>query len=47
VLLDASLVTAESSGRQRIYRMNAARLRPAERWVALAAADPSGHILLL
>ena len=46
VLLEASLVTAESSGRQRIYGVNATRLRPVERWVSRAVAGPSGHVLV-
>jgi DNA-binding transcriptional ArsR family regulator len=46
VLLDASLVKAEWAGRQRIYRIHTARLRPVERWVSRAVAGPSGHVLV-
>lgn len=47
VLLDASLVTAETAGRQRIYRLNAGRLAVVQDWVARAIQDPAGHVWVL
>jgi DNA-binding transcriptional ArsR family regulator len=44
VLLDASLVGAETDGRRRIYRLNPEPLRVVQHWVARAIADPSGHV---
>jgi DNA-binding transcriptional ArsR family regulator len=47
VLLEASLVTAETIGRQRIYHLNAGRLRVVQEWVSRAVQDPSGHVWIL
>ena len=44
VLLEASLVTAESHGRQRIYRLRAERLREVQEWITRTIQDPSGHV---
>jgi DNA-binding transcriptional ArsR family regulator len=44
VLLEASLVTAETVGRQRIYHLNAGRLRVVKEWVSRAVQYPSGHV---
>lgn len=44
VLLDASLVTAETIGRERIYRINPGRLRPVHDWITRTIADPAGHV---
>lgn len=46
VLLDAGLVDAEWSGRQRVYRLNAQPLRGVFEWAALYRDlffDPAGH----
>src|SRR5262249_11914597 len=42
--LKASLVTAETVGRERIYRVNPGRLHPVHDWISRAIADPSGHV---
>jgi DNA-binding transcriptional ArsR family regulator len=45
VLLEATLVHAEESGRQRIYRLNPARLREVRDWIApYLVKAPSGHL---
>jgi len=44
VLLRASLVTAEATGRQRIYRLNPGPLRKVQDWVVRMVTDPSGHV---
>jgi DNA-binding transcriptional ArsR family regulator len=44
VLLKASLVTADTVGRQHIYRINPAGLRPVHNWVLRTIADPAGHV---
>ena len=46
VLLEADLVRAEPTGRQRIYRLNPERLWAVARWVSRAVAAPSGHALV-
>lgn len=47
VLLDASLVTAKTTGRQRIYRLNTDRLGLVHEWVSRIIRDPSGHVWVL
>jgi DNA-binding transcriptional ArsR family regulator len=47
VLLDASLVTAETAGRQRIYRLNVHRLGVVREWVERTIEDPAGHVWVL
>jgi len=44
VLLKASLVTADTVGRERIYRINPGRIRHVHDWISRAIADPSGHV---
>jgi len=47
VLLDASLVSAKTAGRQRIYELNPDRLSLVHEWVNRTITDPSGHVWVL
>lgn len=47
VLLEASLVTAKTAGRQRIYQLNAEPLSLVHEWVSRTITDPSGHVWVL
>ena len=44
VLLRASLVQAETNGRQRFYRLNPGPLLEVQKWVTRAVTDPAGHV---
>ena len=44
VLLEAGLVSAESRGRERFYKLNRERLRMVQEWVSRAIADPTGNV---
>lgn len=47
VLLDAALVTAETAGRQRIYKINSQRLGIVRDWIERTIEDPAGHVWVL
>ena len=46
VLLRASLVTADTKGRQRIYRATPHALREVRAWISRAVTEPSGHLIV-
>jgi len=47
VLLEASLVTADITGRERIYRINPRGFRPVHDWITRVFSDPAGHVWAL
>ncbi len=47
ILLRASLVKAEVVGRERIYRIDPAALRPVQDWITHMVADPVGQVWAL
>ena len=47
ILSKASLVRADIMGRERIYRINPAGLRPVQDWLTHVVADPAGHVWAL
>ena len=47
ILLKASLVTADTRGRQRIYRATPNALREVRTWISRAVTEPSGRFIVM